>query len=429
MNTCTVTTPKELETSSASHIQPKYRIQSSYFPKETDDGENSSDDDDEQTKFLSLPTWNVTTSSGRSHLATRTTTAATTPILTIDASSSTSSSAAAVEKSSSSSSSSPPLTTALQDLLGLSQAIHTTTSQKSTSPIQTASTTTLVTTPPSNPFLVTTNKPSTFCPVDRGTTVTSNTATAVTTMDTKDQRHHVCSGKCVSFLLGYPKKMTPNAKFFETYFPNNQTPYKTTVEELSRRVEYLETQLRAQLLVLQQTRYYTPENTLYLSTGKCYPSDTATTTTNPFQSNESHLHGTMTQLFQSESPESNIIIAPSLCSPVSSTINEMESYCKIQKGTREDTYCSQEEEDEEEEEVPILDGKHHERIPSLSFLMNQSKELRGKKAFWEEERLPKDDVEDENDDDTDSDDEELLRIEVRQRKHQTLFSVISSSAV
>jgi hypothetical protein len=186
-------------------------------------------------------------------------------------------------------------------------------------------------------------------------------------------------------------------------------------------------------MVLQQTRYYTPENHIYYSKlTPNIPPDSAAATT-PCTQSENDLHETMTHLFPTESPETDPYRNSTTVEEISTSTSfpEVDSNCKPRRHTEDGMYYrpNVEEndfqydgyEDEVEENENQIHYKHEKKstIPSVSYLMSQSKKLREKKHLWR--TTPHDDENDDEDDDddddsySDGDDEELLKIEVRKK--------------
>jgi hypothetical protein len=179
-------------------------------------------------------------------------------------------------------------------------------------------------------------------------------------------------------------------------------------------------------MVLQQTRYYTPENNLYSSNNATNFPPSCTAATTPYEQNEGYLHGTMTHLFPTGSPKTDQIMRstpPEELSPaISSSFPEVESNDQTTSHADDVLYYHHEDEDDDDEEkrvngdvvedkVKHVPCKHHKSaIPSISLLMSQSKNSREHKYVWGTSSH-----DDENDDDSysDGDDEELLKIEVR----------------
>jgi hypothetical protein len=223
---------RQVETSSSSSENCKFlkknntrcRIKSSYFPHEDDEAisavrdmekatgnvnidDDDDDDDDEQTKFLTFPTFRSVVTNGSSSNGNMNNTAADTqlhpiPITTTPrppTDTSLSNIPTSINKSNVFDSRSPPLPTALHELLGLSQAIHTM-SQKS-SPLQGATETkTILSTPACYPTTMNTsnNNSTASCPlmdVSTNTTDPSCDKATVIDADSKDSRQHICSGK------------------------------------------------------------------------------------------------------------------------------------------------------------------------------------------------------------------------------------------
>jgi hypothetical protein len=226
------TSNRQVETSSSSvnclslhQNKSRCRIKSSYFPHEDDEatsevvnvgnakGNLSSDDDeddDEQTKFLTFPTFksvlndcssNKNDADKKVHPITLTTT----PRPLLDTSLSTI--PKSINKTNGFDSSSPPLPTALHELLGLSQAIHTM-SQKS-SPITSAKEANNILYAPDcyPPTIDKSNNSTTSCPIMEDSTITTtpyyDKATFIDT-DLKDRRRHVCSGKYNDYFISIP---------------------------------------------------------------------------------------------------------------------------------------------------------------------------------------------------------------------------------
>jgi hypothetical protein len=193
-------------------------------------------------------------------------------------------------------------------------------------------------------------------------------------------------------------------------------------------------------MVLQQTRYFTPENNLYSSNNSTNFPQNFTAAATPYAHNESYLHGTMTHLFPTESPETDHImrstpyeeLSPANCS----AFPEVKTNDQTTSHTDDILNYRQEDDDDDDEEKKLhlveetenlVPYKHQKStIPSISFLMSQSKKLREHKHIWG--TSSNDDV---NDDDSysDGDDEELSKIEVRnlsltkqRRKHFVLIN-------
>lgn len=230
-NTIFHTSNRQVETSSSSSSEncqslhpnkTRCRIKSSYFPHEDDEatsavgdaqnakGNSSNDDDDdedEQTKFLTFPTFRSVVTNGSSSSSSNInnnaadkqlhpipiTTTPRPPIDTLLSNIPTS-----INNSNVFDGRSPPLPTALHELLGLSQAIHTM-SQKS-SPLQGAKeTNTILSTPACYPTTIDKSHNSTAsCPIIEDSTNTTAPCYDKATLmdaDSKDPRQHVCSGK------------------------------------------------------------------------------------------------------------------------------------------------------------------------------------------------------------------------------------------
>jgi hypothetical protein len=218
------TSNRQVETSSSSvncsslhQNKSRCRIKSSYFPHEDDEvtsavvnvgnakgnlsSSDDDDDDDEQTKFLTFPTFkSVLTDGSNNKNATdkkvHSISLTTTPRPPLDTS--LSNIPKSINKTNGFDSSSPPLPTALHELLGLSQAIHTM-SQKS-SPISSAKEANNILSTPDcyPPTIDKSNNSTTSCPIIEDSTITTaayNDKATFTDTDLKDQRRHVCSGK------------------------------------------------------------------------------------------------------------------------------------------------------------------------------------------------------------------------------------------